>query len=252
MHGKRFIAPLLAIHCFPSTALSSILHIETSASTCSVAVSSDFQCVFTREDPGDRQPAHATRLGVFVEEALRYVDERGMKLDAVAVSCGPGSYTGLRIGVSMAKGVCYGRNIPLIGVPTLELLCVPVLLYHDELPDDALLCPMIDARRMEVYAAVYDRALHAVRPVAADIVTADTYAEQLAQRPVWFFGNGAEKCRGLINHPHAHFLAGIQPEARMMHPLAEKAVREGRFEDTAYFEPFYLKDFVAGKPKRLF
>ena len=136
--------------------MSCILHIETSTEACSVAVSEDGLAVFSKEDL--KGPSHAVQLGVFVDEALSFVDSHGMPLDAVAVSCGPGSYTGLRIGVSMAKGICYGRNLPLIGLPTLEVLCVPVLLHHD-LPEDALLCPMIDARRMEVYAAVYDRAL---------------------------------------------------------------------------------------------
>jgi len=137
--------------------MSCILHIETSTSACSVAVSEDGQNVFKKEDLNG--PSHAVSLGVFVDEALSFADSHAMPLDAVAVSCGPGSYTGLRIGVSMAKGVCYGRNLPLIGLPTLKVQCVPVLLYHDELPEDALLCSMIDARRMEVYAAVYDRAL---------------------------------------------------------------------------------------------
>ena len=125
------------------------------------------------------------QLGVFVDEALSFVDSHGMPLDAVAVSCGPGSYTGLRIGVSMAKGICYGRNLPLIGLPTLEVLCVPVLLHHD-LPEDALLCPMIDARRMEVYAAVYDRALSVKREIAADIVDEHSYLEFLNEHPVYF------------------------------------------------------------------
>ena len=136
--------------------MSCILHIETSTEVCSVAVSQDGASIFAKEDFNG--PSHATVLGVFVDEALSFIDSHAIPLDAVAVSCGPGSYTGLRIGVSMAKGICYGRNIPLIGLPTLEVMCVPVLLAHD-LPEDALLCPMIDARRMEVYAAVYDRAL---------------------------------------------------------------------------------------------
>ena len=146
--------------------MSCILNIETSTSVCSVAASQDGQTIFVKEDL--KGPSHAVSLGVFVDEALSFIDSHAIPLDAVAVSCGPGSYTGLRIGVSMAKGVCYGRNVPLIGIPTLEVLTVPVLLYHD-LPEDALLCPMIDARRMEVYAAVYDRRLQVKRAVAADI-----------------------------------------------------------------------------------
>lgn len=229
--------------------MSSILHIETSTSACSVAVSEDGQNIFRKEDLNG--PSHAVSLGVFVDEALSFADSHGMPLDAVAVSCGPGSYTGLRIGVSMAKGVCYGRNLKLIGIPTLKVLCVPVLLYHDELPDDALLCPMIDARRMEVYAAVYDRALRPVRDIAADIVDEHSYADYLQEHPVYFFGNGAAKCKEKLTHPNAHFIDGIQPLASMMFPLAEKAIAEGRFEDVAYFEPFYLKEFVAGTPKKL-
>lgn len=212
-------------------------------------MSEDGQNVFKKEDL--KGPSHAVSLGVFVDEALSFADSHAMPLDAVAVSCGPGSYTGLRIGVSMAKGVCYGRNIPLIGLPTPKVLCVPVLLYHDELPDDALLCPMIDARRMEVYAAVYDRALRPVRDIAADIVDENSYLEFLEKQPVYFFGNGAGKCKEKITHPNAHFIDGIHPLAGMMFPLAEKAIAEGQFEDTAYFEPFYLKEFVASKPKKL-
>ena len=144
--------------------MSCILHIETSTSACSVAVSEDGQNVFKKEDL--KGPSHAVLLGVFVDEALSFADSHAMPLDAVAVSCGPGSYTGLRIGVSMAKGICYGRNLPLIGLPTLKVQCVPVLLYHEELPDDALLCPMIDARRMEVYEFRQRVGRHESRPRA--------------------------------------------------------------------------------------
>ncbi|GAE18798.1 TsaB protein [Bacteroides pyogenes DSM 20611 = JCM 6294] len=195
-------------------------------------------------------PSHAVSLGVFVDEALSFIDSHAIPLDAVAVSCGPGSYTGLRIGVSMAKGVCYGRNVPLIGIPTPEVLCVPVLLFH-ELPEDALLCPMIDARRMEVYAAVYDRALKTKRPVSADIVDENSYLEFLNEAPVYFFGNGSAKCREKITHPNAHFIDNIHPLAKMMFPLAEKAIAREDYKDVAYFEPFYLKEFVASQPKKL-
>ena len=137
--------------------MSCILHIDTSTRVCSVALSQDGEVIFSREDL--EGPSHAVSCGVYVEEALSFAESHAIPLDAVAVSKGPGSYTGLRIGVSMAKGVCYGRKVPLVGLSTLEVLCVPVLLYHDEIEDDALLVSMIDARRMEVYAAVYDRAL---------------------------------------------------------------------------------------------
>ena len=228
--------------------MSCILHIETSTSVCSVSVSEDGLSIFSKEDHNG--PSHAVSLGVFVDEALSFVDSHAMMLDAVAVSGGPGSYTGLRIGVSMAKGVCYGRNIPLIGLPTLEVLCVPVLLYH-ELPEDVLLCPMIDARRMEVYSAIYDRALNVKREIAADIVDESSYLNFLEEHPVYFFGDGALKCRDKITHPNAHFIENIEPLARMMFPLAEKCVAKQDFKDVAYFEPFYLKEFVASKPKKL-
>ena len=228
--------------------MACILHIETSATVCSVAVSENGQCIFDQADHSG--PNHAERLGTMMDEAISFTDNHGIPFDAVAVSCGPGSYTGLRIGVSMAKGVCYGRDLKLIGVPTLQLLCVPVLLRH-ELEDDALVCPMLDARRMEVYAAVYDRALRTVRPVQADVVSADTYRQWLDRQPVYFFGPGAEKCMPVIDHPNAHLIEDIVPQARWMQPLAERRLMNGQTEDVAYYEPFYLKDFVAKMPRNL-
>ena len=224
-------------------------HIETSTNVCSVAVSQDGECIFDKEDFSG--PNHAERLGEYVDEALSFADSHAIPVDAVAVSSGPGSYTGLRIGVSMAKGICYGRNIPLLSVPTLELLSVPVLLGHDEIEDDALICPMLDARRMEVYAAVYNRALQPVRPIQADVVDADTYKEWLDRHPVYFFGNGAAKCMETINHPNAHLIKDIVPLAKWMFPLAEKKMAKGETEDVAYFVPFYLKDFVAKMPSKM-
>lgn len=228
--------------------MSCILHIETSTEVCSVAVSEDSHVIFQQEDHSG--PNHAERLGSMVDEALSFTDNHAIPFDAVAVSCGPGSYTGLRIGVSMAKGICYGRNLKLIAVPTLELMCVPVLL-REMVEDDALLCPMIDARRMEVYAGIYDRALHEVRPVGADIVDTNTYKQWLDERPVFFFGNGAAKCMEAISHPNAHLIEGIKPLAKWMQPLAERRLLNGQTEDVAYFEPFYLKDYVAKMPPKL-
>lgn len=229
--------------------MSCILHIETSTDVCSVAVSQDGACIFEREDHSG--PNHSVKSGVFIDEALSFVESQLIQLDAVAVSQGPGSYTGLRIGVSTAKGICYGQGIPLIAVPTLQLLCVPVLLREKAAEDNALLCPMIDARRMEVYAALYDRSLHEVRAVGADVVDALTYKDYLDERPVYFFGNGAAKCMEAINHPNAHFIEGVEPLARWMFPLAERRFFDQQFEDVAYFVPFYLKDFVAKEPKKL-
>lgn len=229
--------------------MACILHIETSTKVCSVAVSEDGACIFANADYDG--PSHAVQCGVFVDEALSFVESHAIPLDGVAVSEGPGSYTGLRIGYSMAKGVCYGRNVPLIALPTLEILCVPVLLYHEEVEDDALLIPTIDARRMEVYSAVYDRALKPVRGIQADVVEADTYREYLDRAPVYFFGDGSEKLRSVIQHPNARFLSDIHPLAKNMLPLAERKMMQGDFADVAYSEPFYLKEFVATKPKNL-
>ena len=229
--------------------MSCILNIETSTNVCSVAVSQDGSCIFNKED--HEGPNHAVILGVFVQEALSFIDSHAVPLDAVAVSCGPGSYTGLRIGLSMAKGICYGRDVKLIAIPTLELMCVPLLLDEKINEENALLCPMIDARRMEVYSQFFDRALNEVRSISADIVENNTYDDILAQQPVYFFGNGAEKCHEVLTHHNAHIIEGIVPLAKNMYPLAEKRMANEQFEDVAYFVPFYLKDFVAKEAKKL-
>ncbi len=229
--------------------MSCILHIETSTKACSVALSENGSLIFHKEDLDG--PNHAVVCGVYVNEALSFANSHAIPVDAVAVSEGPGSYTGLRIGVSLAKGVCYGRDLPLLSVPTLKLLCVPVLLGKKELPEDAWLVPMIDARRMEVYSAIYDRALREVRPINADIVETDTYLPYLEEHPVYFFGTGAMKCKDVIQHKNAHFIEGIVPLAKWMFPLAERSLHLGEKQDVAYFEPFYLKEFVAIKSKSL-
>lgn len=223
--------------------MSLILNIETSTQVCSVVLSRNGTAVSERISLTG--PSHASLLGIFIKEIL---DETKASPDAVAVSCGPGSYTGLRIGVSMAKGLCYGWNVPLIAVGTLQLLASTAIEMCR--PDnDTLLCPMIDARRMEVFAAFYDTHLNEVRKTAADVVDEHSYLDILSQRKVLFFGNGAGKCRDSITHSNALFIDGIVPKAISMIPLAEKAFTEKHFEDVAYFEPFYLKEFVATVPK---
>ncbi|MGN0233703.1 MAG: tRNA (adenosine(37)-N6)-threonylcarbamoyltransferase complex dimerization subunit type 1 TsaB [Bacteroidaceae bacterium] len=229
--------------------MSCILHIETSTKVCSVALSQDGQLIYHEEDFDG--PNHSVRCGVMTEAALSFADSHAIPVDAVAVGRGPGSYTGLRIGASIAKGICYGRALPLIAIPTTQIMCVPVLLKYDTLPHDALLIPMTDARRMEVYSAVYDRSLHEIRAIRADIVETDTYKEYLDLHPVYFFGDGSAKCREVITHPNAHFIENISPLAKYMSPIAEKAMMAGEFQDAAYFEPFYLKEFVALKSKKL-
>lgn len=228
--------------------MATILNIETSTAVCSAAVSCEGEIEFHLEDYNGN--SHANNLGVFIKQSLEFVADRQMQLDAVAVSCGPGSYTGLRIGVSMAKGICFGHGIPLIAIPTLEVLCVIPLLYED-IDESALLCPMIDARRMEVYTALYDRSLHQLRETSAVVINDNFMSDELDKHPIYFFGNGAGKCRDIINHPNARFIDGITPLAKSMPPLAEKAYRKQDFKDVAYFEPFYLKDFIASTPKKL-
>ncbi len=228
--------------------MACILNIETSGGDCSVALSDGLQTVWSEECAG--RGCHAERLPGFVENALYHARREGKRLDGVAVSGGPGSYTGLRIGVSTAKGVCYGLDVKLIAVPTLEVLCVPVLLER-ELEAGALLCPMIDARRMEVYSAVYDTHLRTVRDVAADIICERSYEEFLDKHIVYFFGDGAAKCKGVICHDNARFIDGIRALARNMQPLSDKRFLADDFADVAYFTPFYLKEFRAGRPKPL-
>lgn len=229
--------------------MSCILNIETSTQVCSVALSQDGECIHNRIDY--EGPSHAQVLAGYVEEAVSFADSHAIPIDAVAVSKGPGSYTGLRIGVSEAKGVAYGRDAKLLAVPTLKLLTVPVLLGHEDLPENALLCPMIDARRMEVYCAVYNRALQEIRPTSAVVVETNAFNDLLEKHPIFFIGNGADKCTEIITHPNAHFIKGIVPQAKQMIPLAEMAMAKNEFEDVAYFEPFYLKEFVATKSKKL-
>ncbi|MDR1403810.1 MAG: tRNA (adenosine(37)-N6)-threonylcarbamoyltransferase complex dimerization subunit type 1 TsaB [Tannerellaceae bacterium] len=226
--------------------MSSILNIETSTSVCSVALSVDGKIGF--EKVSFEGPSHAALLGVFVEEALARAKKEGIMPDAVAVSSGPGSYTGLRIGVSMAKGLCFGYNIPLLAVPTLAIMAYGII-EENKWPADMLYCPMLDARRMEVYAAIYDNKLNIIRFTSADAVTTDTYSSFLEKNSVCFFGNGAMKCKKIITSPNAIFIDHIDPLAGNMAALANERFVNKMFEDVAYFEPFYLKEFVATVPK---
>lgn len=222
--------------------MACILNIETSTPVCSVALSAEGEILF--EKASFEGPSHAVLVGVYVEEALTVLKEKNLRLEAVAVSSGPGSYTGLRIGVSVAKGLCFGYGIPLIGIRTLDILASTAI-RRREGASDALYCAMLDARRMEVYAAIYRSDLQTVRETSADVVTAETYASYLEKGNVCFFGNGAAKCKTVIQSPNALFLDDIHPLAVEMAPLADRAYEAGRFEDVAYFEPFYLKEFQA-------
>jgi tRNA threonylcarbamoyladenosine biosynthesis protein TsaB len=223
-----------------------ILHIETSVELCSVALSRGNQCIAVKENSEGRN--HATMLTPFIDYLLNTNNVSVGQLDAVAVSSGPGSYTGLRIGLSTAKGLCYGGNIPLISVSTLQAMSMGFTQQHD-VPVSALLCPMIDARRMEVYTALYDRDGGQVEKVSAEIITGQSFVQRLNKHQIYFFGNGAAKCRTTITHPNAIFPEGFAHSSGYMVPLALQAYNRKRFEDVAYFEPFYLKDFIAGPKK---
>ncbi|MFZ4581295.1 MAG: tRNA (adenosine(37)-N6)-threonylcarbamoyltransferase complex dimerization subunit type 1 TsaB [Paludibacter sp.] len=224
-----------------------LLHIETSTNVCSVALSLDGNCIFLKKNMEGMN--HATMLSPFIEDALQYLKKQNGKLDAIAVSAGPGSYTGLRIGVSTAKGLCYGLSIPLIAVSTLEIMTLAALAVNNK--KNALYCPMIDARRMEVYAAIYNANGDIVRDIQADIIDMNSYSDILNESEVVFFGNGADKCKTTITHPNATFIDNIYPTAEFMIPKAEKAFNNSEFVDVAYFEPFYLKEFQTTTPKSI-
>lgn len=221
-----------------------ILNIETSTTCCSAAITIDGKPVASVEQLANAN--HASQLPVFIQQLLHEANVNDWHLDAVALSQGPGSYTGLRIGASTAKGICYGLNIPLIPVDTLQVLCASV--PSGVLPDNALLCPMLDARRMEVYTALYQQQgtqLSTISEVQAMIIDADAFAQTLAQQPVYFFGNGAAKCQSVITHPNAHFVDNVVPQAQCMGQLAEMRPNSLDVKQMAYYEPFYLKEFVA-------
>lgn len=254
--------------------MSRILHIETSAEACSIAVSENGLPSAQQTTLIER--SHAGSLHVFINEVMKSLDFDLNDLDAIAVSKGPGSYTGLRIGVSSAKGLCYALEKPLISVGTLDALAdftgkvcsehlfnfgndlissqisqIQSALKNIKDSRNLLLCPMTDARRHEVYAAIYDRSgQNKIREIKADIVDENTYSEYLKSNPILFFGSGAMKCVQLINHSNAYFAEQIYPLSLHMLPIAQQKYKENIFEDVAYFEPFYLKDFAGSIPRR--
>ncbi len=228
--------------------MANILNIETSTDVCSVALTSEGQVMEHSENYEGQ--THATLLSQYVKNCLQYALTREMKLDAVAVSIGPGSYTGLRIGLSEAKGLAFGLNVPLIGVNTLQLLTVSTMFNHFIEEDKVLYVPMIDARRMEVYTAVYNPALQPVLEPQAMILDEHSFEHLLDQGfTLIAMGNGSDKARQVLTHERMRFISGIKPVALEMMALAEKAFREQDFIDVAYSTPLYLKDFQATKPK---
>jgi tRNA threonylcarbamoyladenosine biosynthesis protein TsaB len=227
-----------------------ILNIETATPLCSVALAEDGKVLSFRETLEDK--SHAARLTVFIQEVLMEQKIKVKDLDAIAVGKGPGSYTGLRIGVSTAKGLCYGSNKPLIAIGTLDILCTQALQQaaQTHLKQGTLLCPMLDARRMEVFTGLFDLEGNWVEPVTAKIIDEHSFSKWLSDHPVAFFGSGMEKCRAVLNHPNALFIIDVHPHAASLAVLSAQKFNHGEFEDTAYFEPFYLKDFIATIPKK--
>jgi tRNA threonylcarbamoyladenosine biosynthesis protein TsaB len=223
-----------------------ILSLETSASLCSVALHSAGELIDTIEI--SEPQAHAAKAAVSVQQLLQRISISMTELKAVAISSGPGSYTGLRIGTSLAKGICFGLNIPLIDIPTLNLLA-----HHMSLEEkDKCLCPMIDARRMEVYAQVFDRELNALTDTEAVVITENSFNELLDRQAVLFFGDGSAKCRQVLTHANAYFVDGVIPRAKLMGQVAYRKFMLNHFADLAGFTPFYFKEFVAKKAQPIF
>jgi tRNA threonylcarbamoyladenosine biosynthesis protein TsaB len=228
--------------------MATILCIETATPVCSVALVQDGNVLHLEETSVSQ--SHASSLMEFINRSLLATGFPINKIDAVAISKGPGSYTGLRIGVSTAKGLCYALNIPLIGTGTLHSMAVGIkkLMGSEELP--VLLCPMIDARRMEVYTALFDLNLNEVAPVSASIIDESSFSGILSDNVVYFAGNGAEKCRALLEtNPNARFIGNEVVSAANMALISSESFKNNLFEDVAYFEPFYLKDFIPGKTR---
>jgi tRNA threonylcarbamoyladenosine biosynthesis protein TsaB len=227
-----------------------ILNIETSGKICSVAITKDGVLEFQVDDKEGMQ--HANKLAPFVDKCMDELHRKGEKPDAVAVSIGPGSYTGLRIGLSLAKGLAFSLGVPLIGVDTLKILAVKAMFGPVNWQGDEILVPLIDARRMEVFTAAYDFALNEVLPAGPLILDENSFAELLNKGKVYFMGDGAAKAVNVIKHPNARFIEGILPMAKDMLALSEKAFREEDFLDIAYSVPKYLKEYQTTTPKNKF
>lgn len=225
-----------------------ILCLETATPVCSVALNDGCCTLGLRETEG--QNAHSEKITNFIREVMETAKIDYRQLDAVAVSQGPGSYTGLRIGVSTAKGICYAANLPLMAIDTLEAMAYGMKgKLGGQVAENDMLIPMIDARRMEVYAAVFDANLNKIEDTSALVVNENTFSELSKEHRLWLFGDGAPKLGKLFeNQKNISVIDGFKPSAAYMRPLAEKALKEQHFVDLAYFEPFYLKDFIAGKP----
>ncbi|RZL68792.1 MAG: tRNA (adenosine(37)-N6)-threonylcarbamoyltransferase complex dimerization subunit type 1 TsaB [Pedobacter sp.] len=226
--------------------MATLLQIETATQVCSVALSVDGKTISIKEEIG--QNLHASNLTLFIDEAIKSAGLVYQDLDAIAVSKGPGSYTGLRIGVSTAKGLCYALDKPLISIETLKMMAAGFIIENPHY--SGLICPMIDARRMEVYTSVFDISLKVKESTSAKIIDESSYSDFLSSNTVTFLGDGAAKCAETLNQENAKFSASNFNSAKYMSVLADAAFNAKTFEDVAYFEPFYLKDFVVTQPKK--
>jgi tRNA threonylcarbamoyladenosine biosynthesis protein TsaB len=223
--------------------MSLILSIETSTSVCSAAIHDAGRLLGVAEVHIEQ--SHAAKLAVLIDGLQAQTGVALNQLKAIGITSGPGSYTGLRIGTSTAKGLCYALNIPLLAVNTLELMASQVIAGNTE---GALLCPMIDARRMEVYSLLQNVKGERLQPVEAKIIDENSYAEWLENNTVIFFGDGAAKCRDVITHRNARFIDGVYPSAGHLGNIIFEKFRREAFEDLVQFEPFYLKEFMIKKP----
>lgn len=220
-----------------------ILNIETATKNCSVSLAKDGEVIAIKE-LNDGNYSHAEKLHPFIEDVLKEAKCSKQQIDAIAVSKGPGSYTGLRIGVSTAKGLCFALNKPLISIETLQSLSTSITI------EEGYIVPMIDARRMEVYSEIFNTNYQSVRKIEAQIIDENSFAKELATQKVYFLGDGAEKCKSTLTHTNAVFIDDKFPSAKEMAILSYKKYQQEHFEDVAYFEPFYLKDFVVTPQKK--
>lgn len=226
-----------------------ILCLETSTKACSVALGKDGKILALKESI-DEKYSHAENLTLYIEDVCKQAKIALKDMDAIAVSKGPGSFTGLRIGVSTAKGLCYALDKPLIAINSLEAMAVGCINLKPATGNlQPLFCPMLDARRMEVYCAVYDSKMNEIKKTSADIIESASFSDLLQKNKTIFFGDGAAKCKPMIDHPNAIFSDTVNPSAQFMLPIAERLFAEKKFENVAYFEPFYLKDFVGTHKK---
>ncbi len=221
-----------------------ILNLETATKVCSVSLALNGEEISKKEQETENF-SHSENLNLFIIDVMAASNYELSDLDAISVSMGPGSYTGLRIGTSTAKGLCFGLDIPLIAISSLQSLAYLCT------QNDGLICPMFDARRMEVYAAIYDADLNTIQAIEAKVIDETSYLDLLEKQKVYFIGPGAEKCQTMITHSNAIFNLNVPVSASGMNQLSEAKFNSKNFEDLAYFEPYYLKDFIAGKPKKL-